>query len=109
MTLGPGSCGATADSAPRTRARGSVIPALGALGTAADAGGEPGTARRGAGRCPHGRNLFAARDSPQDGHERARDTADRKVAMAGQVDTVLGQVMAGDLGQTLMHEHLLID
>jgi len=29
--------------------------------------------------------------------------------MAGQVDTVLGQVMAGDLGQTLMHEHLLID
>ncbi|HKA96546.1 MAG TPA: hypothetical protein VKD66_09790, partial [Streptosporangiaceae bacterium] len=29
--------------------------------------------------------------------------------MAGQVDTVLGQVMAGHLGQTLMHEHLLID
>jgi phosphotriesterase-related protein len=29
--------------------------------------------------------------------------------MAGQVDTVLGPVIAGDLGQTLMHEHLLVD
>jgi len=39
----------------------------------------------------------------------AGGSADRKVAMTGPVDTVLGQVMAGDLGQTLMHEHLLID